>query len=169
MIQFVAISVTSLIIFFVLVHHPNYSVMASLLSDISHSVLLVLSSVAILIGFIKTSNLKFQPGTLVALVVVFFFFLYVNSLMCLFLFLLFFCFCLLSTLILKAFETTPMLACVTYSWELLPLVCTHILYSVWSRVLCSFTILNTYLCWSPTFSPLYRYSLPPLHIFQDLI
>lgn len=58
---FLAISVTSLIIFFVLVHHPNYSVMASLLSDISHSVLLVLSSVAILVGFIKTSKLKFQP------------------------------------------------------------------------------------------------------------
>lgn len=65
MVQFVAISVTSLIIFFVLVHHPNYSVMASLLSDISHSVLLVLSSVAILIGFIKTRTLKFQPGTLI--------------------------------------------------------------------------------------------------------
>lgn len=64
LVQFVAISVTSLIIFFVLVHHPNYSVMASLLSDISHSVLLVLSSVAILVGFIKTSKLKFQPGML---------------------------------------------------------------------------------------------------------
>lgn len=65
MVQFVAISVTSLIIFFVLVHHPNYSLMASVLSDISHSVLLVLSSVAILIGFIKTRNLKFQPGELI--------------------------------------------------------------------------------------------------------
>lgn len=56
------ISVTSLIIFFVLVHHPNYSLMASLLSDISHSVLLVLSSITILVGFFKTRNLKFLPN-----------------------------------------------------------------------------------------------------------
>lgn len=58
----VAISVTSLIIFFVLVHHPNYNLMASLLSDISHSILLILSSFAILIGFFKMRNLKFLPG-----------------------------------------------------------------------------------------------------------
>ncbi|KAH7642154.1 proton channel otop1 isoform x3 [Dermatophagoides farinae] len=59
---FLAISVTSLIIFFVLVHHPNYNLMASLLSDISHSILLILSSFAILIGFFKMRNLKFLPA-----------------------------------------------------------------------------------------------------------
>ncbi|KAI7693029.1 hypothetical protein SSS_10368, partial [Sarcoptes scabiei] len=59
---FLAISVTSLIIFFVLVHHPNYSLLASLLSDVSHSILLVLSSFAILIGFFKMRNLKFHAA-----------------------------------------------------------------------------------------------------------
>ncbi|CAG2167480.1 unnamed protein product [Oppiella nova] len=59
---FLAISVTSLIIFFVLVHNPNYKLMATLISDISHSVLLILSCAAILLGFIKTRRLKFQPG-----------------------------------------------------------------------------------------------------------
>ena len=60
---FLAISVTSLIIFFVLVHNPNYKLMATLISDISHSIILILSCAAILLGFLKTRKLKFQPGT----------------------------------------------------------------------------------------------------------
>jgi len=59
---FLAVSVTSLIIFFVLVHHPHYNLMATLISDISHSILLILSCIAILFGFLQTRRLKFQPG-----------------------------------------------------------------------------------------------------------
>ncbi|XP_054167361.1 proton channel OtopLc-like [Oppia nitens] len=59
---FLAVSVTALIIFFVLVHNPNYKLMATLISDISHSALLILSCIAILLGFIKTRRLKFQPA-----------------------------------------------------------------------------------------------------------
>lgn len=59
---FLAIAVTSLIIFFVLVHNPAYNLMATLISDISHAIILVLSTVAVLLGLIKTNRLKFQPG-----------------------------------------------------------------------------------------------------------
>jgi hypothetical protein len=59
---FLVISITSLIIFFVLVHHRNYHFMATMISDMSHSALLILSSVSILIAFFKIRKLKFQPG-----------------------------------------------------------------------------------------------------------
>lgn len=55
------ISVTSLIICNIAHHHSKFSVMASLLSDTTHTLLLLLSIFAILIGFFKTCHLKFQP------------------------------------------------------------------------------------------------------------
>lgn len=59
---FLVISVTSLIICNIAHQNSKFSVMASLLSDTTHSLLLLLSIVAILIGFFKTRNLKFQPA-----------------------------------------------------------------------------------------------------------
>lgn len=59
---FLAISLTSLIIFFVLVPNPNYNLMATLIIDVSHSALLIISCGATLIGFIKIRKLKFKPG-----------------------------------------------------------------------------------------------------------
>ncbi|XP_053200575.1 proton channel OtopLc-like isoform X2 [Panonychus citri] len=59
---FLVVSITSLIIFFVLVHHPTYNLLATLISDISHSTLLILSSLAIILAYFKIRKLRFQPG-----------------------------------------------------------------------------------------------------------
>lgn len=60
---FLVVSVTSLIIFFVLIHHPNYHDMATAISELSHSILLLFCSIATVVAYIKIRKLKFQPGT----------------------------------------------------------------------------------------------------------
>lgn len=59
---FLVVSITSLIIFFVLIHHPTYHNLATVISELSHSTLLVFCSLATLIAFIKIRKLRFQPG-----------------------------------------------------------------------------------------------------------
>lgn len=59
---FLVISIITLIIFFVLSHHTNYHLMASLINEGSHSVLLVLSSLSIIAAYFKIRKLMFQPG-----------------------------------------------------------------------------------------------------------
>ncbi|XP_074597257.1 proton channel otopetrin-like a isoform X2 [Brevipalpus obovatus] len=59
---FLVASITSLIIFFVLVHHETYKLLATLISDITHSTLLILSCFAIIIAYSKVCKLRFQPG-----------------------------------------------------------------------------------------------------------
>lgn len=46
-------SLICLILFFVLIRHPNFSTLAIRLADISHGVLLVFAILSILIGFIR--------------------------------------------------------------------------------------------------------------------
>lgn len=46
-------SLICLILFFVLIHHPHFKVLAIYLADVSHCVLMVLSIIAIIIGFIR--------------------------------------------------------------------------------------------------------------------
>lgn len=55
-------SITSLMMFFVLVPKADYSLLATLISDVTHSALLVASSLAILVAFVRIKRLKFQPG-----------------------------------------------------------------------------------------------------------
>lgn len=59
---FLVVSITSLIIFFVLIHHPGYHKLATVISEMSHSILLVFCSLATIIAYIKIRKLKFQPG-----------------------------------------------------------------------------------------------------------
>jgi hypothetical protein len=53
-------SLICLILFFVLIHHPNFKLLAIYLADVSHCVLMVLSIIAIIIGFIRVQSLKFK-------------------------------------------------------------------------------------------------------------
>lgn len=55
-------SITSLIIFFMMLHHPTYSRQATVISEVSHSILLLFCCLATLIAYIKVRRLKFQPG-----------------------------------------------------------------------------------------------------------
>lgn len=59
---FLVISIISLIIFLVLNHHTNYHSMAQLINESSHSILLALSSISIIIAYFKISRLSFIPG-----------------------------------------------------------------------------------------------------------
>ncbi|KAF7989952.1 hypothetical protein HCN44_008626 [Aphidius gifuensis] len=53
-------SLICLILFFVLIHHPNFGLLAIYLADVSHCALMVLSIFAIIIGFIRVQRLKFK-------------------------------------------------------------------------------------------------------------
>ncbi|XP_063223412.1 proton channel OtopLc isoform X8 [Bacillus rossius redtenbacheri] len=53
-------SLICLILFFVLIPHPTLGMLAIYLADVSHCVLMTLSIVAIIIGFIRVQNLKFR-------------------------------------------------------------------------------------------------------------
>lgn len=53
-------SLICLILFFVLIHHPDLGLVAIYLADVSHCVLMVLSIVAIIVGFIRVQSLKFK-------------------------------------------------------------------------------------------------------------
>ncbi|EDS26709.1 otopetrin [Culex quinquefasciatus] len=53
-------SLICLILFFVLVRHPQLSLLAIYLADASHCILMVLAVFAIIIGFIRVQNLKFR-------------------------------------------------------------------------------------------------------------
>ncbi|XP_066245321.1 proton channel OtopLc isoform X11 [Euwallacea similis] len=53
-------SLICLILFFVLIHHKELGLLAIYLADVSHCVLMVLSIIAIIIGFIRVQNLKFK-------------------------------------------------------------------------------------------------------------
>ncbi|XP_058127471.1 proton channel OtopLc [Anopheles ziemanni] len=53
-------SLICLILFFVLVRHPQLSLLAIYLADASHCALMVLAIFAIIIGFIRVQNLKFR-------------------------------------------------------------------------------------------------------------
>ncbi|XP_046674205.1 proton channel OtopLc-like isoform X4 [Homalodisca vitripennis] len=53
-------SLICLILFFVLVHHPQLGLLAIYLADVSHCALMGLSIIAIIIGFIRVQGLKFQ-------------------------------------------------------------------------------------------------------------
>jgi hypothetical protein len=55
-------SITSLIIFFVMLHHPSYATTATLIAEVSHSILLFVCCLATLTAYIKIRRLKFQPG-----------------------------------------------------------------------------------------------------------
>ena len=55
-------SITSLIIFFMMLRQPVYAKQATVISELSHSILLLFCSLATLIAFIKVRQLKFQPG-----------------------------------------------------------------------------------------------------------
>ncbi|KAI1307256.1 hypothetical protein HDE_00841 [Halotydeus destructor] len=59
---FLVVSITSLIIFFVLVRHENYRVLATAISELSHSILLMFCCLATLAAYVKIRKLKFQPG-----------------------------------------------------------------------------------------------------------
>ncbi|XP_077268950.1 proton channel otopetrin-like a isoform X1 [Temnothorax americanus] len=53
-------SLICLILFFVLIHHPELGLLAIYLADVSHCVLMALSIIAIIIGFIRVQSLKFK-------------------------------------------------------------------------------------------------------------
>lgn len=53
-------SLICLILFFVLIHHKELGLLAIYLADVSHCVLMVLSIIAIVIGFIRVQGLKFK-------------------------------------------------------------------------------------------------------------
>ncbi|XP_032673572.1 proton channel OtopLc isoform X3 [Odontomachus brunneus] len=53
-------SLICLILFFVLIHHPELGLLAIYLADVSHCVLMTLSIVAIIVGFIRVQSLKFK-------------------------------------------------------------------------------------------------------------
>lgn len=46
-------SLICLILFFVLIHHPDFGLLAIYLADVSHCVLMALSIIAIIVGFIR--------------------------------------------------------------------------------------------------------------------
>ncbi|XP_044729803.1 proton channel OtopLc isoform X2 [Chrysoperla carnea] len=53
-------SLICLILFFVLIHHPELGLLAIYLADVSHCALMGLSIIAIIIGFIRVQHLKFR-------------------------------------------------------------------------------------------------------------
>uniref|UniRef100_A0A1B6EAI9 Otopetrin n=1 Tax=Clastoptera arizonana TaxID=38151 RepID=A0A1B6EAI9_9HEMI len=53
-------SLICLILFFVLIHHPQLGLLAIYLADVSHCALMGLSIFAIIIGFIRVQSLKFR-------------------------------------------------------------------------------------------------------------
>lgn len=53
-------SLICLILFFVLIHNPTLNLLAIYLADVSHCTLMVLSILAIIIGFIRVQGLKFK-------------------------------------------------------------------------------------------------------------
>ncbi|CAL7936896.1 unnamed protein product [Xylocopa violacea] len=53
-------SLICLILFFVLIQHPDFGLVAIYLADVSHCVLMVLSIVAIIVGFVRVQSLKFK-------------------------------------------------------------------------------------------------------------
>ncbi|XP_014208353.1 uncharacterized protein LOC106639324 isoform X1 [Copidosoma floridanum] len=53
-------SLICLILFFVLIHHPDFGLLAIYLADVSHCALMVLSIFAIIVGFCRIQNLKFK-------------------------------------------------------------------------------------------------------------
>ncbi|XP_046741877.1 proton channel OtopLc isoform X3 [Diprion similis] len=53
-------SLICLILFFVLIHHPELGLLAIYLADVSHCVLMALSIIAIIVGFIRVQGLKFK-------------------------------------------------------------------------------------------------------------
>ncbi|XP_037918939.1 proton channel OtopLc isoform X3 [Hermetia illucens] len=53
-------SLICLILFFVLVRHPQFSLLAIYLADVSHCVLMAFAVFAIIIGFIRVKSLKFR-------------------------------------------------------------------------------------------------------------
>ncbi|XP_015124928.1 proton channel OtopLc isoform X2 [Diachasma alloeum] len=53
-------SLICLILFFVLIHHPSFGLLAIYLADVSHCVLMALSIIAIIIGFCRVQSLKFK-------------------------------------------------------------------------------------------------------------
>lgn len=53
-------SLICLILFFVLIHQEKFSIVAIYLADVSHCVVMGLSIIAILIGFIRVQHLKFR-------------------------------------------------------------------------------------------------------------
>ncbi|KAK9509148.1 hypothetical protein O3M35_006529 [Rhynocoris fuscipes] len=53
-------SLICLILFFVLIHNEKLNLLAIYLADVSHCVLMVLSIIAIIIGFIRVQGLKFR-------------------------------------------------------------------------------------------------------------
>ncbi|XP_067012327.2 proton channel OtopLc isoform X2 [Anabrus simplex] len=53
-------SLICLILFFVLIHHRDLHLLAIYLADVSHCVLMTLSIVAIIVGFIRVQSLKFR-------------------------------------------------------------------------------------------------------------
>ncbi|XP_066903871.1 proton channel OtopLc isoform X4 [Halyomorpha halys] len=53
-------SLICLILFFVLIHNPIHSLLAIYLADVSHCVLMALSVLAIIVGFIRVQGLKFK-------------------------------------------------------------------------------------------------------------
>ena len=59
---FLVISIITLIVFFVLFHHTNYHLIASLINEGSHSILLILSSLSIICAYFKIRKLRFQPA-----------------------------------------------------------------------------------------------------------
>lgn len=52
-------SLICLILFFVLIHHPHLGLLAIYLADVSHCVLMVLSIIAIIVGFIRFVSLVY--------------------------------------------------------------------------------------------------------------
>lgn len=53
-------SLICLILFFVLIRHPTLGLLAIYLADVSHCLLMALSIIAIIIGFIRVQSLKFK-------------------------------------------------------------------------------------------------------------
>lgn len=53
-------SLICLILFFVLIHHPDLGILAIYLADVSHCALMALSIIAIIVGFIRVQGLKFK-------------------------------------------------------------------------------------------------------------
>ncbi|XP_049780325.1 proton channel OtopLc [Schistocerca cancellata] len=53
-------SLICLILFFVMIHHQDYGLLAIYLADVSHCVLMSLSIIATIVGFIRVQSLKFR-------------------------------------------------------------------------------------------------------------
>ncbi|KAK9727735.1 Otopetrin [Popillia japonica] len=53
-------SLICLILFFVMIHHRDLGILAIYLADVSHCVLMALSIIAIIVGFVRVQQLKFR-------------------------------------------------------------------------------------------------------------